>query len=495
MRLRMAPSPTGQLHIGTARTTLYNWLLARRSRGSFILRIEDTDLARSKPEYEQDILRGLKWLGLNWDEGPDIGGPYGPYRQTERAATYQKAIGALLKSRAAFWCFHTSEELTKEHELQAATKQLMIHVCEHAALPPEEPAARLKAGQKGIIRLKVKPGVINFDDAVRGVIKTQAETLGDFVIAKSMTEPLYNLAVVIDDHAMAITHVLRGEDHISNTPKQILIYQALEYAPPVFGHLPLILAEDRSKMSKRHGATSVAQYKAMGYLPETLINFLAFLGWNPGTDEELFTLQELIKVFSLERIRKSGAVFNKKRLDWLNGQYIRKLKPEAFIKACESFLNQAPLNLVCQGNTCKARSGEAWPLSQVHAIVAQEQTRIKTLAEVVPNIQFYFSGADFDYHASLLTWHKASVTDVKPALEAVFEKCSAIKATDWSKPKLEAALNDLLTAAADRGTILWPWRIALTGQEKSPGPFEVATLLGRERTLERLKMALTKLNP
>ncbi|MBC7074377.1 glutamate--tRNA ligase, partial [Candidatus Parcubacteria bacterium] len=323
IRVRFAPSPTGYLHIGGVRTALFNFLFAKKNQGVFILRIEDTDKERSKKEYEENIMESLRWLGIEWDEGPDKGGPFGPYRQSERGEFYKKYLQKLLNEGKAYYCFCTKEELEAERQYLLSLGQAPRYSGKCRNLPKEVVEKNLKEKKESVIRLKVEPQKVVFFDLIRGKIEVEAELLGDFVIAKSLTEPLYNFACVVDDYEMKITHVIRGEEHISNTPKQILIQKALGFPQPQYAHLPLILAPDRSKLSKRHGAVSVWEYKKMGYLPEALLNFLAFLGWNPGTNREIYSLSALIKDFSLERIQKSGAVFNQKKLDFLNGFYIR----------------------------------------------------------------------------------------------------------------------------------------------------------------------------
>ena len=321
IRTRFAPSPTGLFHIGSARTALFNFLFARASSGKFILRIEDTDIERSKPEYERDILESMKWLGLNWDEF---------YRQSERMDLYTAYLNKLIDSGSAFYCFHSKEFLDKEYEEQIKTKKNPAHLCEFRKLPINDALRRLEK-ESGIVRFKTPPDFeISFDDLIRGKISLNSDALGgDFSLAKAESSlkfmPLYNFAVVIDDYEMKISHVIRGEEHISNTPKQILIQRELNLPMPEYAHIPLILAPDKSKLSKRHGAVSIIEYRDVGYLSETLINFLAFLGWNPGTEKEIFTLKELIGEFDLNRIQKSGAIFNFEKLDWLNGHYLRNM--------------------------------------------------------------------------------------------------------------------------------------------------------------------------
>ena len=345
IRVRFAPSPTGLFHIGSARSTLFNFLFAKTNGGKFILRIEDTDQERSKPEYEKDILESIKWLGLNWDEF---------YRQSERLKLYAGYIKKLLLNGSAFYCFHSKEFLENEYEEQIKTKKNPAHHCEFRKLPIKDVVYRLNK-ESGIIRFKTPLDFeISFTDLIRGKISFNSDTLGgDFSLAKVESPlkftPVYNLAVVIDDYEMKISHVIRGEEHISNTPKQILIQRELNLTTPEYAHLPLILAPDRSKLSKRHGAASVMEYREMGYLPETLVNFLALLGWNPGSEKEIFTLAELIKKFDLGKVQKGGAIFNTEKLDWLNGHYIRSMPIDELTKKIIPFLkksNEHEVNIV-----------------------------------------------------------------------------------------------------------------------------------------------------
>mgnify|MGYP001563603721 FL=1 len=320
IRVRIAPSPTGPLHIGTARTALFNYLFSRRYGGQFIMRIEDTDLERSDAKYEEDILEGLSWLGIAWDEGP--------YRQSERIEIYRKYIEKLLAEDKAFYCFHSVRELEEEKQKLMEGKKPVLHLCEYRTMGAGGRTAPKDGKSDSIVRFKTPAGKkITWHDAIRGDLSFESDLVGDFSIAKRVDVPLYNFAVVVDDCTMEISHVIRGEDHISNTPKQLLLIEALGFPVPQYAHLPLILGSDRSKLSKRHGATSVAEYRAQGYLPEALFNFMALLGWNPGGTEEIFSKEELAKEFSLERVQKSGAVFDIKKLDWMNGEYIRKKSP------------------------------------------------------------------------------------------------------------------------------------------------------------------------
>lgn len=338
VRVRIAPSPTGPLHIGTARTALFNFLFAKKQQGSFVLRIEDTDVERSRPEFERDVLENLKWLGIEWDEGPDVGGDYGPYRQSERKEIYASYIKKLLEEGRAYYCFCTKDELEAEREYQLSIGQAPKYSGRCANLPEETVKKYLAEGRKSVIRFRIPQKKVEFDDLIRGKVEFDSSLIGDTVIAKDFYTPLYNFAVVIDDYEMRISHIIRGEDHLSNTPKQILLQEALNFPQPKYAHLPLILGPDRSKLSKRHGAISISSYRELGYLSEAIVNFMAFLGWNPGTERYIYSMAALIKDFSLERVQKAGAVFNIKRLEFLNSFYIRGKSIEKLTELCLPYL-------------------------------------------------------------------------------------------------------------------------------------------------------------
>ncbi len=333
IRARMAPSPTGPLHIGTARTSLYNFLFARHFGGTYVLRIEDTDLARSTADFERDIIDNLHWLGITWDEGPQVAGgedigPFGPYRQSQRSELYAAEAARLLESGHAYHCWCTPEELDVVRREQEARKEAPRYNGRCLRLTDADRAQFAAEGRQPAVRFKVPPEVVRFDDLIRGEVEFDNSLLGDFIIVRADGSPLYHFVVVIDDEKMEISHVIRGEDHLSNTPKHIALIRALGYREPRFGHIPLILNADRSKMSKRKSQTSLTAYREEGYLPEAMVNFLAFLGWSPGTEEEIFTLDELIARFDLAHVHKGGAIFDKDRLDYLNGVYIRSLSDE-----------------------------------------------------------------------------------------------------------------------------------------------------------------------
>lgn len=451
-KVRMAPSPTGLLHIGTARTALFNWLYAKKMGGEFILRIEDTDLERSEKRFETDIIDGLKWLGINWSNKEII-------RQSERLDKYEQHLKELLDSGYAFWCDHSKEELDAEQAKLSAEKKAPLHICDHKH-------KKLDKGQ--LIRLdteKFTDKIIVFKDSIRGDIKTDIRLLGDFSLAKNLRTPLYNYAVVIDDIDMEITDVIRGEDHISNTPKQILIYKALGKELPRFAHLPLILGSDKSKMSKRHGATSINDYKK-DYLPEAMINFMASLGYTYSKD--LISADEMVKEFELEKVHKSGAVFDVKKLNWINSQYIRKLSPDEFKKLAD--VPNLPDNAV--------------------PMVTERLEKLTNSQ----NFDFLWKKpketAD-SYNKEMLIWKKSTAETALKALQ-LLEKL------DWNNldsEKLKTELDGLAEKefANDRGAVYWPLRVALSGKEKSPDPLELFKVKGDQDTLSAIKNAIKKL--
>src|SRR4051812_432081 len=346
-RVRIAPSPTGPLHIGTARTALFNYLYARRTGGTFVLRLEDTDLARNTVAFEEDILENLHWLGIGWDEGPDSAGgedrgPYGPYRQMQRNASHVAAAADLRARDLAYPCYCTPEELDADRKAQEAAHEPPRYVGRCANLTPEERAAREAEGRVPALRFRVKPGKVAWEDLVRGEVEIDTANIGgDFVIVRSNGSPLYHFAVVVDDASMEISHIIRGEDHISNTPKHILLFEALGYTIPEFAHLPLILNPDRTKMSKRKSQTAIADYVAQGFIREALVNYLALLGWSTGSEEEILSIEELGARFDLGHVQRGGAIFDRERLEWLNGQWIRRLADEDLIARLEPFLEDA----------------------------------------------------------------------------------------------------------------------------------------------------------
>jgi len=510
IRVRMAPSPTGFFHIGSARTALFNYLFARNHQGVFVLRIEDTDKERSRPAYEDNIIESLKWLNIEPDEGPVTGGKHGPYRQSERKEIYAKYLKKLFEQDKAYYCFCSEEELEAQREYQLSTGRAPRYSGKCAGLSEQEIENSLKEKKSYIVRFRVPAKKVEFEDAIRGKLEIDASLTGDMVIAKSNGTPLYNFACIVDDFEMKITHVIRGEEHISNTPKQILLQKALGIPKVKYAHLPLILGSDKSKLSKRHGAASVLEYKEQGYLPETLLNFLAFLGWNPGTEKEVFSLNALIKEFSLERVQKSGAIFNVKRLDFLNGFYIRHKSIERLAQLCIPYLIQQ--GLVEPGfkesqfppayggreitQTFKiSQTKEDISFDMISKIVSIYQERLKKLSEIVELVDFFFV-KELTYDKDLLKWNEMSDKELNVSLDRSNEILSKMKEEDFEQTKLtEIILQEAekfgkkIKGTGDRGYLLWPLRVALTGKQSSASPFEIAEILGKEKTLKRIKHA------
>ncbi len=474
VRTRFAPSPTGPLHMGSARTALFNYLFAKKEGGLFVLRIEDTDKERSKPEWEKDIIESLEWLGFKWDEF---------YKQSERINIYKKYLEQLLNEGKAYYCFCSEEELEAQRQDQMSRGEAprYLGTCRQLIKDQQQKNLLASTGEAGgkekksaVIRFVMEPKMVQFNDLVRGKVEFNAALIGDIVIAKDLDSPLYNFSVVIDDSEMNITHVIRGEDHISNTPKQILLQEALGFTRPHYAHLPLILAQDRTKLSKRHGDNSVARFRKEGYLPEAIVNFLVLLGWNPGDEREIFSLDSLVKEFSLEKIQKGGAVFNPRRLDWINGAYIRQKSPKELAKLCKPYLPKAKLE-------------------NIEKIVVLYQERLKKLSEVTELTDFFFK-EKLEYPKELLKWKEASDNDIKTSLEKLETMLSEIEKTKWIKEHLQEILLKEAEKTGDRGYLLWPLRAALTGKQASAGPFEVAEVLGKDKTLARIRDAKVYLN-
>ena len=483
VRARMAPSPTGPLHIGTARTSLYNFLFARHAGGTYVLRIEDTDLARSTADYERDIIDNLHWLGITWDEGPQVAGgedigPFGPYRQSNRSELYAAEAARLLESGHAYHCWCTPEELDAVRREQEARKEPPRYNGRCLRLTDADRMQFTAEGRQPAIRFKVPPETVRFDDLVRGEVEFDNSLLGDFIIVRADGSPLYHFVVVIDDEKMDITHVVRGEDHLSNTPKHIALIEALGYRMPHFGHIPLILNADRSKMSKRKSQTSVTAYREEGYLPEAMVNFLAFLGWSPGTEEEIFTLEQLTERFELSHVHKGGAIFDKDRLDYLNGVYIRSLTNEQLALRLRPFLPEA-------------LDDEA--VLRVVPLIKERLVKLADARELVAFLTETDDQVDALYDAEALIPRGRTLADAQEALTAARDALTELTAADFATDVLETRCRD----AAERlgwkpGDFFRPLRMAITGRGVSPPLFGSMELLGRERVLARLERALRK---
>ena len=426
---RFAPSPTGTLHIGSARTALFNYLFAKAHGGKFVLRIEDTDKERSKKEFENDILESLKWLGLNHDDF---------YRQSERTTIYTKYLKELVKKDLAY--------VSKEEGGEGKSDE--------------------------VIRFKNPNKKVKFKDLILGDIEFDTTELKDFVIAKNFETPLYNFAVVVDDYEMGITHVIRGQDHISNTPRQILMIEALGLNAPAYAHIPLILSPDRSKLSKRHGALSTLEYKEMGYLPEAIVNFLALLGWHPKDERELFSLNDLIKEFELERVGRAGAVFGIDKLNWLNREYIKQLPHQEVFKNIKNEMAEAPDQVI----------------EKLLPLIIERISKWSDVASAKEELKFFWERSAYDIKKVI--WKDSNKEDTKEYLTKVKELLDKVPIFD-EKTLKEAVWN--YAEQTGKGKVLWPMRFALSGQDKSPDPFVIASILGKEEVLARLQIAIEKL--
>ncbi|PIR89371.1 MAG: glutamate--tRNA ligase [Candidatus Harrisonbacteria bacterium CG10_big_fil_rev_8_21_14_0_10_40_38] len=493
-RVRFAPSPTGNLHIGGARTALFNWLYARKHEGVFVVRVEDTDKERSLPEYEENILENLEWLGIDWDEGPQLTknlelktenelGKFGPYRQSERSEIYEKYAKKLIEEKHAYWCFCTKEEIEAMRQSQMTQGQPPKYSGRCRGVPTSEAEKRMSDGESAVLRFKMPEAKVSVNDMIRGKTVFDLSLSGDIVIARSLDDPLYNFAVVIDDSEMQITHVIRGEEHFSNTAKQVALIEALGFHVPHYAHMPLILNPDKTKMSKRFSDTAVSEYKKDGYLPEALFNFLALLGWHPsaeqsadenGEEREIFTKDELVKLFEIERVQKAGAVFNGQKLDWMNAQYIKSLSQKDLLVAIKN-VSTIPDGL---------------SESQIDRLLSFSMERMKKLTDFIELSDFFFELPD--YEPKMLIWQDAPASVVAETLESVEKIISNVSDDSFNANRLLEVLSEI-SDRVGRGAVLWPLRVALSGKEASPGPFEIMDVLGKNETLSRIGVAIKKL--
>ena len=480
MRVRFAPSPSGRLHVGNARTALFNWLLARGSGGTFILRIEDTDVERSTPESESAILRDLRWLGLNWDEGPDAGGPCGPYRQSERLHLYASYAKELLHAGVAYYCFCSIAQLDADRQAALAEGRPARYAgtCRH--LSAEQAEERIAAGERPAIRFRVPENRdVVFDDAVRGEVRFRTDVIGDPVIVRADGHPAYNFAVVVDDALMEMTHVVRGEDHISNTPRQILLYEALGFTPPVFAHLALVMGPDHSPLSKRHGATSVGEFRAKGYLPEALVNYLALIGWSPraatagrsggggsagsastgGADanQELLPIDELARRFSLAAVGHSAGVFDEEKLAWVNRHYLKMADPRRIAELSVPFFNAAGVRM----------SPDARGVDFLASAMAMATASVDRLDQIPARLALLF---DYSAERALADPHVEAEARAEGFQGVVRTLADVLR----DRPRLDrdsfrAAANDIRASTGQKGRALFhPIRIALTGRAEGP---------------------------
>jgi nondiscriminating glutamyl-tRNA synthetase len=453
MRVRFAPSPTGQLHVGNARTALFNWLLARGSGGTFILRIEDTDSERSTPESEAAILRDLRWLGLDWDEGPEAGGSRGPYRQSERLHLYQSYAKELVGADVAYYCFCSTAQLETERQQALAAGRPARYAGTCRMLTRDQAAARIAAGERPAIRFRVPEARdVVFKDVVRGDVRFQSDVIGDPVIVRADGHPAYNFAVVVDDALMEITHVIRGEDHISNTPRQILLYEALGLTPPTFAHLAMVMGPDHSPLSKRHGATSVAEFRSKGYLPEALVNYLALIGWSPGNDDELLPIDELAKRFALEHVGHSAGMFDEEKLAWANRHYLKLADPHRLAELSLPHFQAALVPMTPD------RAG----LEFLASAMPMVSSSVDRLSQVPGRLSFLF---DYDADKVLNDPLLADEMRSGPARAVVTALAEVLESSPrLDRERFRAAANQVKARCEQKGKALFhPIRLALTG--------------------------------
>ena len=476
IRVRLAPSPTGEVHIGTIWIAQFNWLFAKQRGGSFIVRLEDTDQKRLVPGSIEKIYEALDWYGLTPDEGPNHGGAFGPYVQSERLSLYRSHAEQLIQSGKAYWCFCTPERLDELRQSQEAAKQPPRYDKRCAALSPEEVSTRRQAGESAVVRLNMPAhGSVTLPDVIRGDVTFSYDQIDDSVLLKTDGFPTYHLAVVVDDHLMEISHVIRGEEWLPSTPKHLYLYESFGWAPPTFAHLPLILGTDKKKLSKRHNAASALTFRDSGYLPETMQNFLALMGWHPKGDEEVLPREEIIKQFDLASINPSGAIFDQTKLDWLNGWYLRHVAEDDLLSRLQPF----------------------WPMAKELTVDEQRgavrlvRERLKTLADITTLtttlLPLGWTAGLADFDRSLLIPKKSSADEAK---ENILWAISWLQefSGDWKsevlKEKMIAAIS---TAGKTNGGVLWPTRVALTLQAASPDVFDVLAYLGKEESLRRLQ--------
>uniref|UniRef100_A0A7V3YL25 Glutamate--tRNA ligase n=1 Tax=Candidatus Caldatribacterium californiense TaxID=1454726 RepID=A0A7V3YL25_9BACT len=480
VRVRFAPSPTGFLHLGGARTALFNWAFARKYGGVFVLRIEDTDLARSTEESVRVILESLRWLGLLWDEGPEVGGPYGPYFQSQRLHLYREYAERLLEKGLAYECFCTPEELKerKERVIAQGGSWRYDRRCLH--LSAREREAFRREGRKPVLRFRIPEGTTTFVDMLRGDVTFDNGELDDFVILKSDGMPTYNFACVVDDALMRITHVIRGDDHISNTPRQVLLYEAFGFPCPQFAHIPMILGKDRTRLSKRHGSPSVTYYRDMGYLPEAMVNYLARLSWATGEEEkEIFTREEIIERFSLEQVTKHAAVFDLDKLNWMNGVYLRAANPERLAEILVDILKR-------QG---KVTERDLTPefFAYCRRVMALMRDRIRYVAQVLEEAEYFFTEHyEYDPQAVENVLFEERVPEILKTSYELLKDLEPFDAATIEKAIRSEAERRGLKAAQ----FIHPLRVAVSGKKVGPGLFELLEVLGKERVLARIARTL-----
>ncbi len=470
IKTRFAPSPTGFLHVGGLRTALFNYLFAKKNKGKFLLRIEDTDRERYVEGGIDNILKSLHWAGIEPDNKK-------PYIQSEHLDVYKKYAEELVESGHTYYCFCTKERLEEVRKIQELSHQPTGYDGHCREISTKDAQKRVKAGESYVIRMKMpKEGVTKFNDLIRGQVEFENKLIDDQILLKADSYPTYHLAVVVDDYLMKITHVIRGEEWLSSTPKHIQLYKMLGWKPPQFAHLSLLLNPDKSKLSKRQGDVAVEDYIQKGYLPEALINFTAFLGWNPGSEKEIFSLKELEREFSLEKVNKAGAVFNLEKVNWYNREYLKRMDDKKLAEICRPMFEKK------------------YKISNIKylildKIVALEKERATTINELVDAVQFVFE--ENKYELKLLAWKKSTLEDAKIKLQLLYNFLNTKNVQSWDKKVLESKIGEWMKEKGiGTGEVLWPMRVALSGQQNSPGPFEIAEVLGKEKTLERIKKAI-----
>lgn len=502
VRVRIAPSPTGFVHIGNLRTILYNYLFAKHYGGKFIVRVEDTDQTRLVQGALENLLQVLDWAGIKCDEGPYLTktgkvrekGEFGPYVQSQRLDIYKQQIKDLLDKNKAYPCFCSKERLNDLRAGQMKNKQAPKYDNFCRDLSKSEAAAMMSKGAPYVIRFKMpenKDIVVN--DLIHGVITVNTKNLDDYVLIKADGFPTYHFANVVDDHQMKITQVLRGEEWIASTPKHILLYDAFGWQSPQFAHLPQLLNKQKKKLSKRDGDTSVKDFIASGYLKEALINFIALLGWNSGTEQEIYTLDELVKQFTLDNVHKAGAVFDLDKFDWINGIYLRNQSLDIFYDLCLPFLEKANLITPEKNQLLVNETGERLKPKQFKEILALEQSRAKKISEIPAALDYFFKN-ELTYAPKSLIWKKSNQKETAERLTRLAELLKSVKEESFNTKTLEKIIREFIDKNSfDTGSILWPMRFCLSGKEKSPGPFELAAALGKEKTLARINSAISKL--
>ncbi|MCL5774421.1 MAG: glutamate--tRNA ligase [Firmicutes bacterium] len=502
IRVRFAPSPTGYLHIGGARTALFNWLFARKAKGIFVLRIEDTDIDRSTLESEEKILEDMKWLGMDWDEGPDTGGPFGPYRQSERLNSYLESVRKLIDEGRAYPCYCTEEELKAKREESLSQHRTPRYDGKCRNLSKEEIKKLEAGGRKPAIRFKIKEGQIIIDDMVKGKVSFKGEEVsGDFIILKSDGTPSYNFAVVVDDVTMGITHVIRGDEHLNNTPRQMMLYEALGFSLPSFGHLSMILAPDHTKLSKRHGTTAVGEFREKGYLPQAILNYIALLGWAPHGEQEFFSLEELVENFSLDRVALNAAVFDITKLKWMNAHYIKEMEEEklaetvlSYILDYHEYLNNNPdlKNVDWKFFEEADKSSEAFNL--LKELVSMLKESIFTLDDFVYLAKDFLPSADENFAFETDAFETLSKPESKIVLDAFKAEIEA--SPEITSDNLKSLIQAVQKNSGKKGKDLYmPVRAVSTGKLHGPEIAKLFPLLGKERILKRLEYALNKALP